>query len=161
MKEIYTKRKVARVTVDLTLDTDAYASGDVLADTQAVAGVTTQAGGEVELVSAIIVDKSDQSQGLDLVFQSANNSLGTENSGPDLTDAEAEDIQGIVTFAAANYADLGGVAVASFGSIALGLFMKLASGSTTLYMGAISRGTGTYAADGIHVILFFAEVDPA
>ena len=158
MKGIYEKRETVRIAIDLSLDTNVYASGDVLADTQAVANVTTQPGGVVELISALIVDKDDQKQGLELVFLEANYNLGTENSGPDLTDDEAEAIEGVVSFASANYFDLGGVSVCSFGQPALGYFMKCASGSTTLYMGAISRGTGTYSATGIQVVLFFAEV---
>ena len=133
--------------VALSLDTSAYADGDVLADTQAFTSVARANDVGFVLQSVVLVDKDDQGMGLDLVLLSANNSLGTENSAPNISDANAEAIQGMVQISTSDWYDLGGVRVAQRTNINLPLVP--ASGTTTLYVAAVSRGTGTYSASGI------------
>lgn len=135
------------IEVDLTLDTSAYADGDVLADTQAVVLMASPpaAGLRGEIVGCTVLDKSDQGQPLDLVFLDANKSLGTENSAPNISDADAAFVLAVERVS--SYIDLGANQVArpDFPPIPF----KVAAG--TLYVGAISRGTGTYAATGIRL----------
>jgi hypothetical protein len=138
-------------TFTLSLDTSAYAAGDVLADTQVINSVFRKNDGTGVLQSIKLVDKDDQGQALDLVFLNANNSLGTENSAPNISDANADAILGIIPVAAADFIDLGGCRVATITNI--GLPLQAVSGAATLYIGAISRGTGTYSASGITGIL--------
>jgi hypothetical protein len=137
--------------VALSLDTSAYADGDVLADTQAFTSVARANDVGFVLQSVVLLDKDDQGIGLDLFFLSANNSMGTENSAPNISDANAEAIQGWVGIGSADWYDLGGCRVAQRNNINLPLVP--ASGTTTLYVAAISRGTGTYTASGITVRL--------
>jgi hypothetical protein len=137
--------------VALSLDTAAYADGDVLADTQAFTSVARAADVGFVLQSVVLLDKDDQGMGVDLFFLSANNSLGTENAAPSISDANAEAIQGWVGIGSADWYDLGGARVAQRNNINLPLVP--ASGTTTLYVAAISRGTGTYTASGITVRL--------
>ena len=141
----------ALVDVTLSLDTAAYADGDVLADTQAVTAMFRVADGTATIDSIHVLDEDDQGQALDLIFLGASNALGTENSAPTITDANARDIQGRVRIGAADYYDLGGCRIATISGI--GLKLKAASGATTGYIGAISRGTGTYTASGIRLKL--------
>jgi hypothetical protein len=138
-------------TFTLSLDTSAYANGDVLADTQVINSVFRKNDGTGVLQSIKLVDKDDQGQALDLVFLNANNSLGTENSAPNISDANADAILGIIPVAAGDFIDLGGCRVATITNI--GLPLQAVSGAATLYIGAISRGTGTYTATGITGIL--------
>lgn len=137
--------------VTLSLDTNAYADGDVLADTQALASAVRLAGGRAYLQSVVVIDESDQKQGFDLIFLDANNSLGSENSAPGINDANAGTIIGRVPVSAGDYYDLGGVSIANLNAV--GLMLKAATASTTLYVGAISRGTGTYGASAIKLKL--------
>lgn len=148
--------KIVTKSVTLTLDTAQYASGDVLADTQTITTAFDESGGVCELVSVVVVDKDDQKQGLELVFLNAANSLGTENGTPDITDAEAETVLAIVPIASTDYEDLGGVSIVNLPRSSLGYVMRAAA-TTSLYMGAISKGTGTYTASGIVVILSLAQ----
>jgi len=135
------------VDVTLSTDTSAYISGDLLADTQIMTDAFWAQGGTGTVTSITVIDEDDQGQALDVVFLRANNTLGTENSAPTISDANARDILGYVNVPSANYIDLGGVRVASVNNIRLGV--QAASGTSDLYVAAISRGTGTYTASGL------------
>lgn len=140
------------VDVTLSLDTSAaYASGDVLADTQVVSNAMRIINGNGLLNSIVVIDEDDQNQALDLVFMSANVSLGTENSAPSITDANARNILGIVRVNASDFVDLGGVDVATITGLTLGL--QAASGTPDLYVAAITRGTPTHTAAGLRLRL--------
>lgn len=136
--------------LDLVLSTDtvAYASGDVLADTQELTGVMRVNGGTALLQSLVITDADDQGQGMDIVFLKSNVSIGTENAAVSITDANAKEILGIVSVGASDFIDLGGVRVAHV-VIPASILLKAGAGSTSVYVAAISRGTGTYTAAGL------------
>lgn len=145
----------AGTVLDLTLTTDTlvYADGDVLADTQELASAVRVAAGRAYLQSVVVIDESDQKQGFDLIFLNANNSLGTENAAPTISDANAAAIIGRVSITAGDYYDLGGVSVANVNAI--GLMLKAAAAQTSIWVAAISRGTGTYAATALKLKLGF------
>jgi hypothetical protein len=137
--------------VTLSLDTVAYADGDVLAATQTLTNAVRVNGGRAVLQSIMVIDEDDQGQAFDIVFFSATQSLGTENAAVSITDAGARDILGLVPVASADFKDLGGVKIATLPNV--GLFLEAASGSRDLFIGAISRGTGTYTASGLRLRL--------
>ncbi len=143
--------------VTLVLDTAAYAAGDVLAVPQVISSVMSANAGTALLHSIIINDKDDQGQALDIVMLKTNVSLGTINNAVSISDANADEILGIVSFAAGDFIDLGGCRVAT--KTGVGLVCKSGAASQDLYVGAISRGTGTYTASGITVQFGFASVD--
>jgi hypothetical protein len=137
------------IEVALTLDTVQYASGDVLAATQEVAGAV-QAGRPVTLNSLALLDKSDQGQALDLLFLRSNVSIGTENAAAAISTAAADEILTKVNVGTADYTDFGSSQFAVKGATAAGMGVTmLPDGGSSLYVAAISRGTGTYAADAI------------
>ena len=77
-------------------DSDAYASGDVLADRQEIAsvGLANGAGGVIQ--SIVLLDQDDQAQAMDIVFLNSDVSLGTENAAVSIADSDADKIIGIV-----------------------------------------------------------------
>lgn len=137
--------------VTLSLDTNAYAAGDVLAATQSVTSAFAVDGGIALLQTLHVLDEDDQAAGFDLIFFDANVALGTENSAPDITDANARNIIGMVSVSAGDYIDIGGSRIAT--KTGLGLQMKAASDTTTLYVAAITRGTPTHSASGLRLKL--------
>lgn len=139
------------VEVTLSLDIAVYAAGDVLADTQPLASAVRVNGGRAVLQSLTVIDEDDQGQPLDLVFFSATQSLGIENAAASITDLAARDILGIVPVTSADFIDLGGVRTATLRNV--GLLLEAAAASRDLFVGAISRGTGTYTASGIRLRL--------
>jgi hypothetical protein len=142
------------VDVTLSLDTSAYADGDVLADTQEIPDVFLANNTCRKLTSVILLDEDDQGVALDLVFATGNVSLGTENSAPNISDANGRSLQGALRIATTDYIDNGGSRLATLRGV--NLVLKSAADSTSLYMGAITRGgTPTYTASGLKVRLGF------
>ena len=139
------------VTVTCSLPTGALTSGDVMFDTQEIAGAVQLSGGVSILQSVTVLDKDDQGIAFDLVFLDAATSIGTEDSAVSISDANAEDILGAVSIVAGDYVDLISSQVAT--KTGIGLEMK-ADASTSLYVAGITRGAPTYSAAG--VIIKFA-----
>lgn len=143
--------------VTLTLDTSAYASGDVLVVPQVISAVMSANAGTALLHSITLNDKDDQGQALDIVMMKTNVSIGTINAAVSISDTNADEILGIISFAAGDFIDLGGCRVAT--KTGIGLVCKSGASSQDLYVGAISRGTGTYTASGITAQFGFASID--
>ena len=141
------------ITVTLSLDTSAYASGDLLADTQEVTNYLSIAGTTSYLQSMTVVDEDDQKVGFDVYFLSSNVTMGTENSAPSISDANSRSILGFVSVAAADYKDLGGTAIASIKNIGLTL-----TGPSGLWIAVVNgTGTPTYTASGVKLRLGFVR----
>lgn len=142
------------ITVTPTLDTSAYADGDVLFAPVELANAAGEYGGITMLQSAAIVDASDQGAAFDLLFFNGSSvSLGTLNAACSISDADALFHQGRVQILSSDYYDLGGCRVA--GLNAIGRIMQALPTSRSLYVGGISRGTGTYAASALQLRLGF------
>jgi hypothetical protein len=137
------------IEVTLSLDTAIYADGDVLAATQEVAGALWDGGGRAIVYSITLLDKDDQGGALDLVFLKANSAIGTENAAVSVTDAAADNICGVVEIAAADYVDLINSQIVGKRAADCGFLVSGPSGSTSIYIAAISRDTKTYTAAGI------------
>lgn len=141
------------VTVSMTCATDAQDAGDVICDTQIVAACTPANDVAGVLHSACLIDTDDVGVNIKAVFFSANTSLGTEDSAPDIDDTEALTVLGIVDFAAADYVDLGGSKYNTKTNI--GLTVVPASGTDDIYMALYSPTGGTWASGVITVRLGF------
>lgn len=135
--------------VTLSLDTNAYADGDVLADVQEVANAFSRAGARRVLNSVLVLDEDDQGVAFDLVFFNASATLGTENAAVGLSDADARKIVAVVSVGSGDYVDLVNSKVAQIENIGV----LIEAESTSLYVGAVSRGIGTYSASGIRLKL--------
>lgn len=131
------------VDVTLTIETTALDAGDVAADTQVVTGATKAADTFGVLQSLAFVDPEDQKAACTFYFFSANVSLGTEDSAPSISDANALNYLGHVDVAVGDYKDLGGVSVAmpNFKPFAV----KPATGTANIYVAMTVVATPTYA----------------
>lgn len=137
-----------RPQVTLSLETSAYSSGDVIADTQVITDALRVVGGTGTLQSLHVYDQDDQKAAFTVYLLRSNVSMGTENSAPSITDANALEILGWVSIAVGDYQDLGGV------SVAQGIFspfvLKSADASRDLYVAVVNgTGTPTYTASGV------------
>lgn len=132
------------VSVTPTLDTNAYAAGDLLFDSTEIAAAVRANGGTAILQSITMLDKADQGVGMTLVFANAATDFGTLNAAPDPDDTESGTVIGLVAVVAADYLDLGANKVACIRNI--GLMMKAGAATTSLYVAAVNgTGTPTYA----------------
>lgn len=134
--------------VTLTLDTNAYADGDLLADTQLV-GAVGRIGKRPYIDSVQVIDFDDVKGALDLVFLNASTTMGTENSAPNMTDANIlANALGHLSVAAADYKDFGGASQAFLKD----LNIPVPLGPTgSLYVAAISRDAKTYSVNGLRL----------
>lgn len=132
--------------VTLTLDTNAYGDGDLLCNPIEIPNVFRGKYRTAILYSVEVHDRSDQGHALDLCFTTASTSWGTVNDPLNVSDAIAVSVQHIVRVAASEFVDLINGRIAPKPNI--GVMLK-SMGGTSLYVAAVSRGTGTYAADGV------------
>jgi hypothetical protein len=136
----------------MTTDTSAYASGDVIADTQQLDAAFRITDGKGVLQSLVLIDESDQKAALTVNFHDTSTSLGTENAAPSISDANAIGYLGSVDIATGDYRDWGGVSVVCLKGI--GLPISAASGTDDLYVSILnSTGTPTYGATAIKLRL--------
>jgi hypothetical protein len=149
--------KAKVVTLTFSTDTSAYASGDLIADSQELANAVRLPAECSALQSIQLLDKADQKVELYIVFINADQSLGSENSAPNITDANSEKIIGWVKIATTDYLDVGGASVASKNGI--GLLLKAAAAQTSIWVAILnSTGSPTYgAADLIGQFAFLRE----
>ena len=139
--------------ITLTLDTDAYADGDVLAATQEITHVFDEVGGKGAWQSAVVIDSDDQGAAFDIWLLSSNVSIGTENAAVSVSDANAAYLLGTVSVEAGDYYDAGGVQVAVKKDLETPV--QAAADSRSLFVACVSRGTGTYTASGVVLRLGF------
>ena len=143
--------KSAVVAVTLSTDTAAYASGDLIADTQQIDAFFRKADGTGVINSINIIDEDAQGVALYIIFMSTSTSLGTENSAPNITDANlTAGFQGIVSVATTDYVTISGAKVATIKNI--GLPVKAVSGTDDIYIAVLNAtGTPTFTAAGLEM----------
>lgn len=137
--------------VTLSLDTSAYANGDLLADTQSIAAVFRENDGTGSIKSLTVIDEDDQTlYAFSIWFLDGTGSLGTENSAPSATDAVCRTILAKVDFATTDGLDLGGSKV--YSKTGLSIPVKAILGTDDLGIAAIvTTGTPTHTASGVRV----------
>lgn len=153
-------KKVISVTPNLASFATPYSSGDVLGSVNTVTGATNNSKGVVKLDSIIVLDKANQKSAIDLVFldSSPDNSIGADNAAYALNDADLSKVVGRVSVAGADYVSSStNNAEATLRDVELNL--QSISGSDSLYLAVISRGTPTYgsASDLIIKLCFEQE----
>jgi hypothetical protein len=127
--------------ITMTTDTGIYASGELIADSQQYDAFFRKVDGTAIINTISIVEKDAQGVAYYVIFLSASTSLGSENSTPNISDANiAANFQGIVAVAASDFVTVSGAKVATIRNI--GLPVKAVSGTDDLYI-AILNGTGT------------------
>lgn len=130
-----------------TLDTSAYADGDTLFDTTAVANAVRVSGGSGVVMSVTVHDKTTTNgQALTLFFLRSNVTFGTINASPSISDANQLEIIGSVTIATSDYKTFANNKIACVRNI--GLAVAPTTG-TTLYIAAQVHGAGTWAASDL------------
>ena len=151
-------QKLEWIQVTPTLDTSAYASGDLLFDVTTITSAAIATGGAVELVSCVVTDEDEAGTAIDLYITNLSTTWGTFNAAVAATDALSRGVQAYIPIAAADFKDIGGALVAMpTTSKAMGVVCET-SGSANLYLVGICRsGTPTYTASGIRVSLGFKQ----
>lgn len=139
--------------VAMTTDTGAYASGDLIADTQQLNGFFNKSDGKGVVNSITIIEKDAQGAAYYILFHQTSTSMGTENSAPNISDANlAAGLLGIVAVDTTDFVTVSGAKVATIKNI--GLPVSAVSGTDDLYISILnSTGTPTYAGGTIDLII--------
>lgn len=140
-------------TLAMTTDTNVYASGDLIADTQQLDAAFRLSNGTGVLNSITIIDQDAQGVALYIMLHNTTTSMGTENSAPNISDANlAAGLQGVITVATTDYVTVSGAKVACLKN--LGIPIKAVSGTDDLYVSVLnSTGTPTFTATGLNLAL--------
>jgi len=139
------------VEITLSLDTNAYVTGDVLFDAQELVDVCKH-GRPAVLYSLQLIDEDDQGMAIDLVFLRSNQSIGTENAAFSPSDAVAREILTEVPILAADYNDYTNnqQAIKQVSDTGMGVVLKPTTG-TSLYVAVVTRGAPTHSASGMRL----------
>lgn len=149
-----TNFQTTEIDLQLSTDTNIYASGDVMVVTVAVPVLSTTQNVKnlrLRIDQMSIIDKDIQNGAFDVVFLDANKSLGTLNAAVSISDADALSIVKTVSVSASNYTTLtpagSSIANVEFNPI------YITSTDRNLYIGLISRDAKTYTASGLYLRL--------
>jgi hypothetical protein len=144
------------VDVTLTLDTSAVADGDVAGNPVEIIGAVRQNGGYAKLQSIVVIDEDNVGVAGDLYFSQANTALGTLNSAPSITDANARTSLGVVQLAAADFRAIGSnLKIAT--KTGVNLIVKAVADTQSIFVGLIARAGATYTANGVRLRLGFED----
>ena len=137
--------------VTLSLDTSAYANGDLLADTQSVDAAFRDTDGAGSIKSLVVIDEDDQTlYTFSVWFLDGAGTLGTENSAPSATDAVCRTVLAKVDFATTDGLDLGGAKV--YSKTDLSIPVRAITGTDDLGIAVVvTTGTPTHTASGVRV----------
>jgi hypothetical protein len=133
------------VDVTLVVDTAIYAAGDVMSATQQMPAAAFDKNSPMMLQSLVAIDESDNTGlSFDVFLLRANQSFGTFNNPPTLSDAGARDVLGKVSVLTADWKDLGGVKLVFYNN--LGLPVLPETDTQNLYVATVViAGTPTFA----------------
>lgn len=149
------RRDAANISITPTLDTSAYASGDVLFVPTKLSNVTLETKGSSNLRTINILDLNDQKQAIDLLFFDEDpGDIGAANAALAMSDAEFASFIGRVSIATGDY--VSGNANASVTKLLEMLIVAKTKSKDIWVAGVCRSGTPTYAANGL-VFKFMLE----
>jgi hypothetical protein len=137
-------------TITMTADTGIMASADIIADTQQMDAALRKADGTGVIQAITVFDPDDNTAfAFDVYIHNTTTSMGTENAGITISDANAAaGIIGVVSFTAADAKDLINGRV--YYKANLGIPVQAVSGTDDLYFSIVNgSGTPTFAGGSI------------
>jgi hypothetical protein len=141
-------------TITMTADTAIMASADIIADTQQMDAAFRKTDGTGIINSITVFDPDDNAAfAFDLYVHRTSTSMGSENAGITISDANAAaGIIGVVSFATTDAKDL--INGRMYHKSNLGLVVSAVSGTDDLYFSLVNgSGTPTFAGGSIPVVV--------
>ena len=157
----YPNRKVIRVTP--TLDTSAYAVGDVLFNSVEIPNAVFANGGCSKLVNMFVVNQANVQIDVNFFFSENSMTLGTINATANIADADVEaanilgtlklDGDQTITGGTDNFIVQAVLGATGAGESIAPIMLQAATNSTSVYVaGIITDGTPTFAADDLDLV---------
>ncbi len=139
------------------LDTAAYSSGDVIAETTEIQKAMRFDGGTGQLSTLTLIDVANQGAALDIWLLSSPAVMGTKNSAPSLNAAGAREVLDIVRVSALDYVTANSMKVACLRPMSK---LRADQGSKSIYYAIVSNGsTPTYGAADALMLRFGIDQD--
>ena len=132
-------------TIALTVDTNAYASGDAVDVAHEVKDATATKGGQSRLVKVVVTDASEQMANLKIILFNKAIAAATDNAVFDPTDTELKTIIGVIPIKSTDYVDFNDNAVATIQMGDNSLYIKTVN-SSSVWAQVVSADAPTYAA---------------
>ena len=129
------------IDVTLTTDAEAHADNDVIAQSIEIPNAVSVPGGSAIIQSIMLLDEDDEAPIVDLIFQTDNTALASdEGEVINISEANARDILGFVNIS--SWSDLVACQIAVKSNI--GLVVRAASTTKSIWVHAVNRSGGTY-----------------
>jgi hypothetical protein len=154
MTPVATVGKSVTKTITMTADTAIMASADIIADTQQMDAAFRVADGTGVINSVTVFDPDDNAAfAFDVYVHRTTTSMGSENAGITITDANAAaGIIGVVSFATTDAKDL--INGRMYHKSNLGLVVSAVSGTDDLYFSIVNgSGTPTFGGGSIPMVV--------
>ena len=134
-------------------------NGDLLVDTTAMASVALSNAGIARLKQLVLNDEDDNGIALDIFFFTASTTMGATDAPFAPSDALMRTCLGVISVAATDWIDCGGVRIASIILPGDGLMLQAGTGTTTVWYAMVARAAGgnTWTASGIKGMAFVAR----
>ena len=145
VQEKLNKMDVDLIDVTLTTDAEAHANNDVIAQSIEIPNAVAVNGGSAIIQSIMLLDEDDEGPAVELLFSQVNTAI-TDDEGEaignnvDDLDSTFGSFLGATTIS--NWSDLVDAQMAVKSNI--GLVVKAASDTTSIYVHAVNRSGGTY-----------------
>lgn len=164
------KRRLIRVQVTPTIDTNIFTSGDCIGGLQTIASATSYTGGGGRIVGITVLDKTQaQRAAMDILFYSQSVTQAGNNSPFAPSDADQAFCVGGVSLVTANYfaafpgTPLNSIATwpapsAGVTSVQSG-YIPYVCAATSLFAQPVVRGTPTYTSTSDLIFSYFLEPD--
>ena len=154
VQEKLNKMDIDVITINPAVTTAECVVGDVIFQGDEIENAVAIGGGAAILQSVTLLDDDDHGQAIDLVFSSGSGDLDGTAAGGTAIDVDDDSssvpgsVLGIVTIS--NYFD--GINWKIGTTKNIGLVLKAASDSRSIYVSAVNRGgTKTWTASGLHL----------
>lgn len=150
---MYLPLEIAALPITPVLDTNAYATGDLLFDRVKVQSAVLNGKGFSYLRSALTLDSANQKSAYDLLFFNKDpGSLGALNSAVQLSAVQLALVAGILSVATADYTTIQANTNAIGQTKAADLPLSAIATSKDLWVAGVVRGTPTFLVASLTII---------
>ena len=150
LREFTTSEKLNKMAVDLidvtlTTDAEAHADNDVIAQSIEIPNAVAVTGGSAIIQSIMLLDEDDEAPTVELLFSQVNTAITDDESeaiGNNVADLDSTFRSFLGATTVSNWSDLVDAQMAVKTNI--GLVVKAASDSRSIYVHAVNRSGGAY-----------------
>jgi hypothetical protein len=148
-----TQRDIRQFIITPTLDTAAYATGDILFGLTVISGVASANGRPCVIRSMTVIDSASQSQALEVhIFNTNSITIGALNSVWNVSALDMSKRAGVVAAYIGSYITYSGYTIAE-NLVDMEIDCAPDTGSSDIYIAGRINGAATYVANSLRIVL--------